>query len=132
MTIPKILLVVCLSAVSYSITAQVTTEEHDVKVNSKIDQMPVFPYDIGEYLSEHLIYPFYARKNNIEGRVIVSFIVNKNGSLDSIKIVNGIGGGCDEEVIRIIEGMPAWKPGKHNGKIVRVKFFLPVVFKLED
>lgn len=94
--------------------------------------MPSFPYDLGEYLSKNMNYPDSARKYNIEGRVVASFIVLKDGSLDSIKIVKGIGGGCDEEVIRIIESMPKWKPGKHNGKIVKVRVNMPIIFKLED
>ena len=58
--------------------------------------------------------------------------MQEDGSLDKIKIMKGIGGGCDEEVIRVIKGMPAWTPGKQNGKIVKVMFNLPVGFKLED
>lgn len=135
MTIPKILLVACLLTTSHYLVAQVTPEvqiEFDGKVYTMIDQMPTFPYNMGEYLSEHIKYPKKARKQNIEGRVIVSFVVQEDGSLDNVKIVKGIGGGCDEEVIRVIKGMPAWTPGKQNGKIVKVMFNLPVAFKLED
>jgi len=135
MTIPKILLVACLLTTSHRLIAQVTPEvqkEHDGEVFEYIEEMPSFPYNVGEYLAEHLKYPKKARKNNIEGKVVASFIVQEDGSLDSIRIIKAIGGGCDEEVIRVIKGMPAWTPGKQNGKIVKVMFNLPVAFKLED
>jgi protein TonB len=134
MTIPKILLVACLLTTSHRLIAQVTPEVqkgHDGKEYKYVEEMPSFPYNVGEYLSEHVKYPKKARKNNIEGKVVASFIVKEDGSLDSIRIVKGIGGGCDEEVIRVIKGMPAWKPGKQNGKRIKVWFNMPVIFKLE-
>jgi protein TonB len=135
MTIPKILLVACLLTTSHRLIAQVTPEvqkEDDGKEFKYVEVMPRCPFNVGEYLAKHLKYPKKARKNNIEGRVIASFIVQEDGSLDSIRIIKAIGGGCDEEVIRVIKGMPAWKPGKHNGKRVKVLFKLPVVFKLDN
>lgn len=135
MTIPKILLLASIIVTTHTLHAQVTPEvqkEHDGKVYTLIDQMPTFPYNMGEYLSEHIKYPKKARKHNLEGRVVASFVVLEDGSLDKITIQKGIGGGCDEEVIRVIKGMPAWTPGKHYGKIVKVQFNLPVAFKLED
>jgi protein TonB len=134
MTIPKILLVACLLTTSHRLIAQVTPEvqkEDDGKEFKYVEVMPRCPFNVGEYLAEHLKYPKKARKNNIEGRVVASFIVQEDGSLDSIRIIKAIGGGCDEEVIRVIKGMPAWKPGKQNGKCVKVWFNMPVIFKLE-
>ncbi len=134
MTIPKIFLVFYLITASHSLAAQVTPEvqkESESKTYTKIDEMPVFPYDLRAYVYLHLNYPVSAKINKIEGKVIASFVVQKDGSIKKVKIVKGIGGGCDEEVIRMIEGMPAWKPGKHNGKRVKVLFKLPVVFKLD-
>jgi TonB family protein len=82
------------------------------------------------YMMMQVKYPAYAREHNIQGRVVVSFIVEKDGSLSNIKPVGLVGGGCDEEVIRILNAMERWKPGKQNGKPVRVQYTLPVSFKL--
>lgn len=83
-----------------------------------------------EYVSKNLKYPMLAQRHNIEGRVYVQFVVEKDGSLTEILIVKGIGGGCDEEAQRIIENAPTWKPGKQRGRPVRVKMILPIHFQL--
>lgn len=67
---------------------------------------------------------------NIEGRVFVQFVVGKDGSLTDVTVIRGIGGGCDEEAIRVLKGAPGWKPGKQRGKPVRVKMVLPITFKI--
>jgi periplasmic protein TonB len=84
-----------------------------------------------EYIAKNLTYPASARRNNIEGRVYIEFVVEKDGSLTDVKILKGIGGGCDEEAVRIIKNAPKWIPGKQRGRPVRVKMVLPVLFKLE-
>lgn len=84
------------------------------------------------FMLNNLKYPEEARKNNIQGRVIVKFIVDKTGKVVDPKVVRGIGGGCDEEAIKLINLMPNWIPGKHNGKNVSVTFTLPLTFKLEE
>lgn len=84
-----------------------------------------------EYVAKNLSYPSAARRMNIEGRVYIAFIVEKNGSLTDVKSIKGIGGGCDEEAVRIIEGAPKWNPGKQRGRPVRVKMVLPVLFQLQ-
>ncbi len=84
-----------------------------------------------KYLAKHIHYPESAQENNIEGRVIVRFVVTKTGEIDKISILRGIGGGCDEETLRVIKNMPRWKPGSQHGKSVSVLFTLPVVFKLQ-
>ncbi len=96
------------------------------------EQQPKPEFDLSKYLSENIHYPDKARKHNIEGRVIVQFIVTETGSIDSVKIVRGIGAGCDEEAARVVKGMPVWIPGKQNGKPVNTRFSLPVVFYLEN
>ncbi len=96
-----------------------------------VAQMPEFNGDLNTYLFRNLKYPSFARENNIEGRVIVEFIINEDGSITEAKIIKGIGGGCDEEALRVIKNMPGWKAGMHNGKFVKVYFVLPIVFKLD-
>jgi protein TonB len=76
-------------------------------------------------------YPDAARENNIEGRVIVKFVVNEDGKISDIQIARSLERSCDEEAKRVVASMPPWKPGKQNGKAVKVLFNLPIVFKLE-
>lgn len=83
------------------------------------------------FLAEQIIYPRAALESRIQGTVYVSFIVDASGKISDIKILKGIGGGCDDEVIRVVKLMPKWKPGTANGKPVRVLFKMPVYFKLQ-
>jgi protein TonB len=83
-----------------------------------------------DYVGANLKYPASASRMGIEGRVFVEFIVEKDGSLTDIKVVKGIGGGCDEEAIRVISGAPKWNPGKQRGNAVRVRMVMPIMFKL--
>lgn len=85
-----------------------------------------------DYIAKNLKYPLMARRNNIEGRVYIQFVVEKDGSLTDVKTLKGIGGGCDEEAERIIQEAPKWNPGKQRGRPVRVKMVLPVLFQLLD
>lgn len=82
------------------------------------------------HLSENLTYPTSARMKGIQGTVLVSFIVNTDGTIEGIELVQGIGGGCDEEAIRIIKSSPAWTPGMIKGKAVRTRMKIPLRFKL--
>lgn len=75
-------------------------------------------------------YPAQARRMGIEGRVFVEFVVEKDGSLTDVKAIKGIGAGCDELAVKVVQGAPKWKPGKQRGKPVRQKMVLPIVFKL--
>ncbi len=84
-----------------------------------------------DYLGENIRYPEEARRIGISGRVFVEFVVDKDGSLTDAKVVKGIGGGCDEEAIRVINRAPKWKPGKQRGRPVKVRMTVPVFFKLE-
>lgn len=83
-----------------------------------------------EYVGNNLKYPARASRTGIEGRVFVEFIVEKDGSLTDLKVAKGIGGGCDEEAIRVITGAPKWIPGKQRGNPVRVRMVMPIMFKL--
>ena len=84
-----------------------------------------------DFVAKNVQYPQEARDKEISGRVLVSFIVEKDGSIADVKVVKGIGGGCDEEAVRVVKAMPKWKPGKDKGKPVRVSYMMPFTFKLQ-
>jgi protein TonB len=98
-----------------------------------VEQMPEFPggeEKLFEYLGKNIKYPSMARENGITGTVYVTFVVEGNGEISDVKKLRGIGGGCDEEAMRVVKAMPAWKAGKQNGKSVRVQYNLPIKFTL--
>ena len=106
------------------------------RVFTYVEQMPEFPGGISAmntFIEKNIRYPEKARKNNIQGRVIVQIVIKEDGHVDAgkIKIIRSLGYGTDEEVIRIIKSMPVWKPGKQNGRVVPVFFSIPVTFKLQ-
>lgn len=97
------------------------------------EQMPEFPggeSSMRSYIQSNLQYPTMARESGIQGTVYVTFVVSKTGNISDIKVLRGIGGGCDEEAVRVIKSMPGWIPGKQNGKAVPVQFNLPIKFIL--
>ena len=96
-----------------------------------VEQMPQFAGDMYAYIGKHIHYPESATSAGIEGTVMVEFVVNEDGSVSNAKVIRGIGGGCDEEALSIVNKMPKWKPGKQNGVPVKVFFTLPIKFKLE-
>ena len=99
-----------------------------------VEEMPSFPGGEGkllEYVAKNIKYPQIARETGIQGRVFVGFVVEPDGSVSNVKILRGIGGGCDEEAMRVIKSLPKWKPGKQRGKAVRVSYQIPVMFKLQ-
>lgn len=112
-------------------------EEEEVaeeEIFTIVETNPSFPggdAKMYEYLGKNMNYPPIAQDNNIQGRVYVSFVVEKNGKITDVRVLRGIGGGCDEEAIRVVKSMPSWSPGKQRGKAVRVRFNLPIVFKLQ-
>ena len=97
----------------------------------QVQQMPAPDYDLPRYIAKHMRYPDSARRYDVEGRVIVRFIVNEDGHISDCEIKKGIGAGCDKEALRMVSNMPPWTPGKKDGKTVRVFFYLPLVFKLK-
>ena len=110
-----------------------STAEDSLEVFNVVEQMPSFMGNddaLYAFVSKNIIYPLKAKENNIEGRVVVRFIIEKDGNLSNIEILRKLGFGCDEEVIRLIKSMPKWFPGKQNGKPVRVHFTMPISFKL--
>lgn len=108
--------------------------ENPDKVFEFVEQVPAFPGGndaLFAYLQKNIKYPPIARENGIEGKVFLSFVVDKSGQIRDIKVKRGIGGGCDEEAVRVVRNMPSWKPGKQNGKEVNVMFTLPIKFTLQ-
>lgn len=99
-----------------------------------VESMPEFPggpAKMMEFIAKNIKYPPMARESGIQGRVFINFVVEPNGSVSNVKVLRGIGGGCDEEAIRVVETMPKWTPGRQRGKAVRVSFNLPVRFTLQ-
>jgi periplasmic protein TonB len=109
-----------------------TKTEDTNEIYTSVEVLPTFNGDYGKFLGKNLRYPPIARENNIQGRVIVNFVVEKDGSLTDIKVVRGIGGGCDEEAIRVIKSSPKWNPGVQNGRNVRVNYTIPIFFQLQQ
>jgi TonB family protein len=110
----------------------ISSEERS-EVFTIVEVMPEFPggnEKLSTVLSQRIQYPDFARDNNIQGKVYVQFVVNKDGSISDVKVMRGIGGGCDEEAVRAIKTLPKWKPGEQRGKPVRTRFILPVSFHL--
>jgi protein TonB len=98
-----------------------------------VDILPEFPggeLKLNEFIRENLVYPEKALKMNIQGRVYISFVVEKDGSLTNLEILKGIGYGCDEEVLRLVKSMPKWIPGYEEGEVKRFQYYLPAEFKL--
>ena len=99
-----------------------------------VEEMPAFPggeAKLMEYVGKNIKYPQIARETGIQGRVFIGFVVEPDGSVSNVKLLRGIGGGCDEEAMRVVKSMPKWKPGKQRGKAVRVSYQIPVYFKLQ-
>jgi protein TonB len=115
--------------------APAVIEEHgEEEPFTYVEQMPTFPDGTDamyKYIYEKIKYPAIARENGISGQVIVQFVVSKDGDIKNAKVVRGIGGGCNEEALRVVNGMPRWNPGKHNGRAVPVTFTLPIKFVLQ-
>jgi TonB family protein len=98
-----------------------------------VEKMPQFPGGtkaLLHYLSTNIKYPAEARKANIQGRVFIQFVVEKDGSISHVRVLKGIGQGCDKESVAVVKNMPRWIPGKQKGKPVRVEYNLPIKFSL--
>ncbi len=108
---------------------EVKVEEN--KVYDVVEQQPTFNGNINQWLASNLKYPPVAAENGIEGRVIVQFVVGKDGSIHSAQVVRGVDSALDKEALRVVNSMPKWVPGKQNGQSVNCKFTLPVVFRLQ-
>ena len=103
-------------------------------VYQTVEEMPEFPGGVEammDYVAKSVVYPQEAMDNEISGRVLVCFVIEKDGSITEVEVLKGIGGGCDEEAVRVVKAMPKWKPGKQDGQPVRVSFTMPFTFKLQ-
>jgi protein TonB len=113
---------------------QVEEEEvEEQQIFMVVENAPAFPGGDGarmKFLQDNIKYPQMARESGIQGTVYVTFVVERNGNVTDVKILRGIGGGCDEEAVRVVQNMPKWEPGKQRGKPVRVQFNMPIKFTL--
>lgn len=115
-------------------TGETRLAKPDDKVYDVVEQMPSFPGGpaaLLQYLNNNIRYPKVAEANGIQGRVTVQFVVEKDGSISGVKTMKSAEPSLDHEAERIVKSMPKWNPGKSNGSPVRVKYFVPVVFKLQ-
>ena len=109
-------------------------KEEETKVFDVVEQMPQFPGGpnaLFEYLSKNIKYPVVAEENGIQGRVIVTFVVERDGSITDVKVPKSVDPSLDKEAMRVVKSMPHWIPGKQNGSAVRVKYTVPVTFRLQ-
>jgi protein TonB len=118
------------------VAVQVEDEESqaEAEIFTVVEESPGFPGgDVAriQFLQENIKYPQMARESGIQGTVYVTFVVERDGRVTDVKVLRGIGGGCDEEAIRVIKAMPKWNPGKQRGKPVRVQFNMPIKFTLQ-
>ena len=104
------------------------------KVFDVVEEMPSFPGGQGalmQYLGSNIKYPVVAQENGVQGRVIVGFVVEPDGSISGVNVMRSVDPSLDKEAMRVVKSMPKWKPGKQNGSAVRVKYTVPVVFRLQ-
>lgn len=104
------------------------------KVFDVVEEMPSFPGGQGalmSFLNSNIKYPVVAQENGVQGRVIVGFVVERDGSITDVKVMRSVDPSLDREAQRVVRAMPRWKPGKQNGSAVRVKYTVPVVFRLQ-
>jgi len=110
-------------------------EEEEEEIFVVVENQPEFPGGqaaMMKFLSENIKYPVIAQENGIQGHVICNFVVERDGSITDVQVVRGVDPSLDKEAVRVIQSMPKWKPGMQRGKPVRVRFTLPVVFRLQQ
>ena len=106
----------------------------ETKVFDVVEEMPQFPGGqaaLLEYLAKNIKYPVVAEENGVQGRVIVTFVVERDGSITDVRVVKSVDPSLDKEAARVVKSMPKWQPGKQNGSAVRVKYTVPVQFRLQ-
>ena len=115
-------------------TEPVKPKEEETKVFDVVEQMPSYPGGMSalmQYLSNNIKYPVIAEENGIQGRVICTFVVERDGSITDVRVAKSVDPSLDKEAMRVVKAMPRWIPGKQNGSAVRVKYTLPVTFRLQ-
>lgn len=120
----------------YEFTPPEIEEEEivEAEIFKVVEEMPEFPggsAKLMEYIQKNIKYPMMARESDIQGRVFVNFVVEPDGTISNVAVLRGIGGGCDEEAVRVVNSMPKWKPGKQRGSAVRCAYTVPIIFKLQ-
>ncbi len=111
----------------------VVEDATETEIFTVVEESPSYPGGseaIDKFLTENIVYPAVANESGVQGKVFITFVVEKGGNITDVKIKRDIGGGCGEEAVRVIKKMPKWKPGLQRGKPVRVQFVLPVNFTL--
>lgn len=106
----------------------------ETKIFTVVEQMPMYPGGYAAlmgYLRDNIHYPTIAAENGVQGRVVVGFVVERDGSITDVKILRGVDPSLDREAMRVVKSMPRWNPGKQNGSAVRVKYQVPVSFRLQ-
>jgi len=124
---------VSLDVRSYELSSQKKVTDNS-PIYEEADIMPSFPGGreaMEKYLNDNIKYPKQARENDVQGRVVVSFVVERDGTLSNIRVVRSVDPLLDKEANRVISSMPRWKPGKKDGNEVRVRYKLPVKFRLK-
>ena len=125
------------TAVAVQTYQGVAVEEEEVdeqEIFQVVEEMPEFPggqQECMKWLAKNMKYPTISQENGVQGRVIVQFVVNKDGSIVEPVVVRGVDPYLDKEALRVVAMMPKWKPGKQRGKPVRVKYTVPVMFRLQ-
>lgn len=117
------------------IKQELPEEEDEQPIFTVVEQQASFPggpTKLYEYLAKNIKYPQQARETGTQGKVYLTFVVERDGSITDIKILRDIGSGCGEEAIRVVKSMPKWQPAKQRGKVVRQQFNLPVNFSLQQ
>ena len=107
----------------------------EADIYSSVEEMPTFvggESALYKFLADNIVYPQMAKESNVQGKVYVSFVIDARGHITNVKLLRGIGGGCDQEALRVISSMPNWNAGRQNGRTVNVSFNMPIVFKLAN
>ena len=128
-----IMMAVAVMMMTLTANAQTAKEQKD-KVYDVCEVLPEYPggtIALMKFLGENVVYPPEAAKRKEQGRVLVGFVVEKDGSVTDVQVLRGVDPSLDKEAIRVITAMPKWKPGKQRGKPVRVKYTVPVTFRLQ-
>lgn len=126
----------------YRTTSSTTAQQRKVmpldeneEIFTIVDEMPQFPTGeegLGKFISEYIKYPSRAKDEGIQGRILCSFIIRKDGAVSNLEVINGLDNDLDNEALRVLSMMPKWMPGKNDNKVVSVKCILPIDFTLEE
>ncbi|MCF8298966.1 MAG: energy transducer TonB [Saprospiraceae bacterium] len=130
--ITLLLILTTLFSLNQKLYAQEENKDTIIRIIEKPPSFPGGEEARVKFIIENVEYPDLAREKNIQGTVYVSFVVDTDGNVTDVEVLRGIGGGCDEEAVRVIKLMPKWKPGTQRGKAVRVQFNMPIKFTLQS